>query len=367
MRIIFLIILSFFAISCATQPKQYKFVYDEPIIITPKKPDKTGKLQPAEVDFNQLFDDANTLFDNGEFSGAEKLYADILKYNPAYYNSPYCYYNLGLIYLQKRDNANAEYNFKSAYLTLSKVQDKVDALNLYLQVLRKGEKWKEITDIVDDALANSFRGAVLAQQVLDEFFLRKAEAQVMAGALEEGRKTVNLIIYEMKKGKERSDLLYEPVLSMAYFVMGRSFVYEFSKALFENNQDSLLKKCTLILEAQKWFVLSIQTGVIYWTNASALETASLYHSLYSEMELFPIPAELNADEKAVYQCELWAKISGLLKKARKTLEKNIQTAKKISEQNEFIEKSYEMLIDINNTYDAKETFCTEKGLKNEKN
>ena len=68
-------------------------------------------------------------------------------------------------------------------------------------------------------------------------------------------------------------------------------------------------------------------------------------------------SDLTDEEKSVYECELWKKISVLLKKSRKTLMKSIEAAKKIGEENEYIDKSLEMIKEIDSIYEEKENTC----------
>ena len=79
--------------------------------------------------------------------------------------------------------------------------------------------------------------------------------------------------------------------------------------------------------------------------------------LYDEMQKHQVPAELSEEEQDVYRCELWKKISNLLKKSRKTLVKSIEAAKKIGEENEYTEKSFGMIEEIDRIYEEKENIC----------
>ena len=51
------------------------------------------------------------------------------------------------------------------------------------------------------------------------------------------------------------------------------------------------------------------------------------------------------------------KISILLRKPRKALMKSIEAAKKIGEENEYIDKSLEMIQEIDRIYEEKENIC----------
>lgn len=361
-----LIALCLLAAACATTHRPVDYLITEPLVITPKTlPEKASP--PAERNFDEVFSQANELFDEGEYAEAERCYHDILTYNPVYLFSPFCYYNLGLIALKKNDYEKAQSNFKAAYLTLGKSVDKIDALNLYLHSLGKLGRWEELADVATDALKGDLNGRQIPAEPLREILLRRAEATAMTGKPDEARTTAQYVIFEIRRERPPGDLFFIPELAMAYFVMGRSAVAEFSAVPFENNMDTLVRKCTIIQDAQRWFLKTIQTGIIYWTNASAYELAALYRSLFDEMAKYPIPAELTEAERPVYECELWAKTAGLLKKARKTLTASIESAQRIHEHNEFIDESMKLLVEINAAYDSKENYCRSRGLTDEKN
>ncbi len=361
-----IIALSLLVAACATTGRQVDYLITEPLLITPKTLPAKGS-PPEECDFDELFAQANDLFDDGDYEQAERDYHDILTYNPVYIFTPFCYYNLGLIAL-KRDRPDAAVaNFKAAYLTLGKGDDKIDALNFYLHSLGKLGRWQELIDVAGDALKNDLAGDQIPAEPLREILLRRAEATAMTGKPAEARTTAQYVIYEIRRERTPDDLLFIPELAMAYFVMGRSAVAEFGSFPFENNEDILLRKCTIIQEAQRWFLKTIQSGIIYWTNASAYELAALYRALFDEMAKYPIPAELTEEERPVYECELWGKTAGLLKKARKTLTGSIQSAQRIHEKNEFIDGSLKLLVEINASYETKENYCRSRGLTDEKN
>ncbi len=352
--------------ACVTPGRQVDYLITEPIVITPKVlPAKESP--PEERDFDELFALANDHFDDGDYDTAARYFHDILTYNPVYQNTPFCYYNLGLIAIKKNDYETAQSNFKAAYLTLGKGSDKIDALNLYLHSLGRLGRWEELLDIADNALKADLTGDQIPAEPLREILLRRAEATALTGKPEEARKTAQYVIFEIRRERTPDNLLFIPELAMAYFVMGRSAVAEFGSFPFENNRDILLRKCTIIQEAQRWFLKTIQTGIIYWTNASAYELAALYRALFDEMAKYPLPSELTEEEKPVYECELWGKTVGLLKKARKTLTGSIESAKRIHEHNEFIDDSLRLLVEINAAYETKDNYCRSRGLTDEKN
>jgi len=200
----------------------------------------------------------------------------------------------------------------------------------------------------------------------DEIILRKAHALIEIGESEKGIIFTKHVISSIKKGLSRRDQMYIRELAYAYFILGRANVLKFMNIKFENSTEILEKKCIVLLGAQSQFLRSIRIGTIYWSNASAFEVAAIYKQLYDEMTFYKIPENLTDEEKSIYKCELWNRISGLLKKSKHTLIKNLEAAEKINEENSYTEKSFNMIIEITNIYDSQERLCNAPGMKSEK-
>ncbi len=355
-------IAAFFLVcACAAATGPRRILITDPIVITPRSAPER-EIPPAERDYQLLFEQANDAFDAGDLDTAARLYHDILTHNPAYANAPYCYYNLGLIAFKRRDYEEAEKHFKGAYFLLSDPQDKSDALLLRAHCLARLARWREIPDIIDEALSEDLATISLDTPAAREILLRRAEAIAVLGRPDEARTSVQRILFGIRREHPRDETFFIPEFAMANFVMGRTFVAEFSLLPFEGTLERLTEKCRLIQSAQQWFLETIRVGVIYWTNAAAYELASLYRALFDEMNSYPVPAELSTEEEqAIYRCELWGKTAGLLRKARRTLTGSIESAKRIHEHNEFIEESLRLLVEVNAAYAEKDALCRPGG------
>ncbi len=368
-KIILVSIMALFSfISCATtniaektEPKnEKKIIVKEPLLIIADKRELDSEsltFEEKQFDFAQIFALANSYFDIERYDEARNLYSRIIEKYPKFSMISYCYFNVGLIYMKRNDFEKSSEFFLKSFEASERNKDKLDSLLLYLESLKKSEKWLLAENIAEETLNKNPKNLEMSSETQNEISLRMAEAIIMQGKLAEGRKLVNYYISEIRKKYSRADLTFNSEYAMAQYILGMSVVYEFRNYQLEANEASLIKKCTYILEAIKYFLTSIRAGVIYWTNASAFEIANMYTTLFTEMELAATPENLDADERAVYQCEVFNKISGLLRKAKKTIEGSIIAAKNIKEENEYIVKSLEMLNEINDMYDKKDSFC----------
>lgn len=319
------------------------------------------KKNSKELDF--MFAMANEYFDLEKYEESKKIYLDIINSNPENENVQFCHYNLGLINNKLLNFKESVKHFEMACLMLKKKDDKIDAFLNYLESLKKISKWDLVLKESEDAI-NTNQDGIFDEKVISEISLRMAEATIMTGKSEEGRKLAHYWEFEIRKKYPRYEAVYIPELAFANYVAAMSFVYDFNKIKLDDNIDTLTEKCRNIIEAQTEFIKSINVGVIFWSNASAFEISKMYLDLYTEMENFPVPEDLNDEEKEVYKCELWNKTSNLLKKSRKVLVKSVDTAKKIKEENEYLEKSSAMIKKIDEIYESKESICC-KFIKNQ--
>lgn len=365
MRHFFPILIVFCMIfaSCATtlqRKNEEKKEKPEPVeskyglLVTPENVEIFEVRKGENKDFDQLFAEADSLFDSKRYDEAKKLYRQIIDDDAENPKVPFCFYNIGLIGIKLMQWESAVENFTGAAERLSG-RDKADALLNLLESLRKTEDWertekltKEITDRTDLRFTESERR---------EIALRHAEALIMQGRIDEGRKLADYWRITILKSIPRRDAVFIPELALAYYVLGRVSVKEFSDIALDESRETLEQKCQKIIDAQTQFLKSINVGIIFWTNASAYEIANLYMKLYDEMQRHRIPADLNDEEKEVYRCELWKKISNLLRKSRRTLTKSIESAKKINEENEYTEKSFELIGEIDRIYEEEENTC----------
>lgn len=355
--------------SCATTPEQKaeeKPQQSAPshveskygILITPKNIEVFEVGNDKETkDFDKLFAEANRLFDENQLEEAKKIYTEITDADPEYKLAPFCRYNSGLIDIKLKNWENAEKNFEAACLAMQKPADRRDALLNWFEAARNVGLWEKISETGSRLISEFSSNSFLSESDKREISLRYAESLIMTGQIEEGRRLADFWRLTILKENPRHEAVYIPELALAYFVLGRSFVKEFSDLKLDETTETLEEKCRRIVEAQAKFLKAINVGVIFWTNASAFEAAKLYTDLYAEMNSHPVPDDLTDEEKQVYECELWKKISVLLKKSRKTLMKSIEAAKKIGEENEYIDKSLEMIKEIDHIYEEKENTC----------
>lgn len=329
-------------------------------------PDKDLALREMEKEMEQepdfLFKMANSYFDSARYDEAEKIYGKIVKNYFQVYDVFPSLFNLGLISIKKQEREQAVKYLDAALMIVKKPEDRKDTYFLLLDVLRQTQNWTKLLKNGDEMLNSPHLGSYLSESEKYEVALRKAEALIKSGKHDEGKKLISYVLFNLKRGKNRIDALYDPEYARANFILGVLESEKFAQLELRNSEESLLKKCELIVQAQKFYVRSIRAGIVYWTNASIFETSKLYTTLYQEMVSFKIPDDLSEQEVKVYRCELWKKVSGLLTKSRRILKKSLKVAENIKEDNEYLSKSIQLLVEIENIYQTKEKSCEKFNL-----
>jgi tetratricopeptide (TPR) repeat protein len=308
-------------------------------------------------DVDMLFKIANSFYDSENYSQAEKLYLDILKIKPDYRNSAAAQFNLGLIAMKKNNWREGAQRFSMAKELFFKPEDIRDSWLLLMECLRNDKSWQEVINESD-----SFLKDIRISEIIDEGYdteagLRKAEALIMTDRDDEGKRLADYLIHIARKGRSRSELMYNPNYAYGNFILGVLESKKFYNEPLVESEESLYVKCKTIIDAQSYFLVVIQTGVIYWTNASAFEISRLYTTLYQEMISIPVPDDLSEEEIKVYECELWKRISGLLTRPRRYLKRSIEAAEKINEENQYTAKSFELLRKIEELYEKRKKEC----------
>lgn len=311
------------------------------------------------TDYRKEFLRANNLFDTGLQNKAEEIYERIAFEKKDFSRIGEVYFNLGLIKSRKFQWKEASEQFKKAYKSFDKKEDIADAALMSLESMRKSESWEELENTAEDIISENKEKKFLSSGQKKEVEIRYVESIIVKGEIEKGRRQLEHIIYELRKETGNMSPVYDPLYAMANFVMGRSYSMEFRQYVLKENRKSLREKCRLLLDAQKHYLRTIRSGIMYWSNAAAWEAGELYYILFRDMKNHPVPEKLSDEEKEVYICELWERISVLLRKSRRILKRSISIADNMSVANEYTEKSYARIVEINRMYNEQEKKCSE--------
>jgi hypothetical protein len=93
-------------------------------------------------------------------------------------------------------------------------------------------------------------------------------------------------------------------------------------------RERLQEKCELLLSAQSRYLRAMFYGDAHTVAAAGLRIGELYEALYDHIVALEAPADLTAEQKAVYDEEVRARITVLLKKALMAYERSLVIGKR---------------------------------------
>lgn len=170
-----------------------------------------------------------------------------------------------------------------------------------------------------------------------------------------------LAFYEKHKNEEFIPARY--YVGQSRFYIGEIYARAFEKlplsvpdaahdAWVEMMGRKLEEKCSLLLRAQQNFIRAIRVGHPGWATAAGFRIGSLYEGLYDALLEVPVPPELTEEQQVDYQEALKKRVSVLVMKAIKVYETSLAMARRVGEDNEWVEKTSASLERMKSLYMA---------------
>ena len=108
------------------------------------------------------------------------------------------------------------------------------------------------------------------------------------------------------------------------------------------NQD-FQTKLALLERAQDAYNLTIQARHVYWVSAAGYQLGSLFEEFYDAIMYAPVPEWLDEQQRLTYYDQLEEQLRPVVDKAIWVFEKNLETARKLGYDNEFVALSEQQL------------------------
>jgi tetratricopeptide (TPR) repeat protein len=105
----------------------------------------------------------------------------------------------------------------------------------------------------------------------------------------------------------------------------------------------LEEKAQLLLTAQERYFRAIRRGAADWAVAAGARVGELYDDLYRQLVEAPAPADLDADQAALYRSELRRTARVLVSKAMGVYEETLSAARRAGVEHEFVSRTEESL------------------------
>jgi TolA-binding protein len=336
-----------FAAGCASTGQQPKPGQPgaEPVVHLDMDPIKIEATSDADgihieaYDAPELFEHAGKALSESRFDDAVKVYGKLLKSFP---ESPYArpgLYNLGLAQIGKKDWGAAVDSFKSLVEKYPSHSDAKDSLFQLGACYAEQNNWPASAEVFARILD---RNDLNADDRI-EAIARRGFAQFNLNDLDTAEKTFRAAMAYKQKIESEERLSTDFYLAFSQYHLGQIFHHRFRKAALRFPEAQLDKdleeKAHLLLTAQRAYIDTIKFGNPAWASAAGFQVGSLYEELFDAFMSVPVPPNLNAEARTIYQEELHKKIRILLEKSLRWQRENLLMIERLGVSTEWADKS----------------------------
>jgi pentatricopeptide repeat protein len=342
--------------------------------VTPVKvPELRVGAEPVGPDALEVYD-AETLFnrgldllDGGAWADAADYFERLVREFPADIHVVLAHYNRGVAYIHSGRGEEAVAAF-DAYLAAlppgASPQDHLDGRFKRGQALAVAKRYEEVVAVFDEMLGEELtpddRVEALVDAGVGHYMLG-----LEPGGDQEHRPTAEYRFLEarriLKKESEKRRMSHMQFFqAQAAFYLAELAHLEFTEFKLqwpsaeeiaarkakqpETTLETLLgqqleEKCQKLLRAQYQYLRTIREGHPGWASAAGYNVGRMYEELHEEMVGLPAPADLTADQQALYQGLVRGKVLILLEKAEKTYSQTAEMVVRTGAQGEWGDKT----------------------------
>jgi tetratricopeptide (TPR) repeat protein len=290
-------------------------------------------------DAPELFEHAGKALSESRFDDAAKLYSKLLKNFP---ESPYArpaLYNLGLTQIGKKEWAAAIDSFKGLIEKYPSHLDAKDSLFQLGACYAEQNNWPASAEVFARVLERSDLNA----DDRIEAIARRGFAQFNLNDLDTAEKTFHAAMLYKQKIESEERLSTDFYLAFSQYHLGQILHLRFRKAALRLPEAQLDKdleeKAHLLLTAQRAYIDTIKFGNPAWASAAGFQVGSLYEELFDAFMNVPVPEQLDAEARTIYQEELHKKIRILLEKSLRWQRENLLMIERLGVTTDWAEKS----------------------------
>jgi len=336
-----------FAAACASTGQQTKSAQPggEPVVHLDMDPIKIEATTAADgiridaYDAPELFEHAGKALSENRFDDASKLYGKLIKNFPDSAYARPALYNLGLAQIGKKAWPVAIDSFKGL---IEKYPSHVDAKDSMFQLgacYAEQNNWPASAEVFARLLDRSD----LSADDRIEAIARRGFAQFNLNDLDTAEKTFRAAMAFKQKIEAEERLSTDFYLAFSQYHLGQIFHLRFRKAALRLPEAQLDKdleeKAHLLLTAQRAYIDTIKFGNPAWASAAGFQVGSLYEELFDAFVSVPVPSQLDAEARTIYQEELHKKIRILLEKSLRWQRENLLMIERLGVTTDWAEKS----------------------------
>ena len=328
----------------------------EPVVVRPVADPLTGL---DGYDARALLEVGNQQYAQEAYDRALAVYQRLVSEFPESEHVSVATYNIGLCFEQLAEYEDSASAYGRLIERFPEARTFTEAHFRRAIVLAKVERWEDV--------ANTFWAV---RQLPGLSTMNELEARVGQGVgmFMQGDHTTAefefrgaLTFYDKHKDEEFIPARY--YVGQSRFYIGEIYARAFEKAPLSEPDGShdvwvemmgrqLEEKCRLLLRAQQNFIRAIRVGHAGWATAAGFRIGSLYESLYDALLGVPVPPELTEEQRIFYREELKKRVSVLVMKAIKVYETSLAMARRVGEDNDWVEKTSASLERMKSLYIA---------------
>ncbi|RJO66721.1 MAG: hypothetical protein C4523_11550 [Myxococcales bacterium] len=350
------LVLAALAAGCA--PKRFEF---EPVTVRAAAPAEGG----APVDWSRgpeaLFTQGWQAYEAGRLSEALAAFRAIVAYYPESAEIGDAAYNAGLILKRRSEWPEAERLFALAGERLPEAKDRLDADFMRLGCLYELGQWERTLVAVAEAYS---RRATLTADDRVELAARRGAALFHLGRFDEADEELNQAFGDYRLGLRRGDVVNDYAGAMAAYYLGRLAGKRFDDAPLSAadtpaDEARLEEKARRLLDAQAWFLKSVEQNNAYWATASGYEVGALYRAFHAALKNAPLPDGIasGSEEAQMYACLLADRSRVLLRKSLHLWERTVEIGERLNAENAWTAKTKTEMGAVKTLYLADEKAC----------
>ncbi|MCA9662981.1 MAG: hypothetical protein KC486_31880 [Myxococcales bacterium] len=293
-----------------------------------------------------LLAEAEGALAEGDAARAVALFARFLAGEPAPESARQAYLGLARGHESLRDCAAAIRTYDGYVERFPEAGDLVDIYARRGACNAELEQWEASAESYREARARA-EGALPSVRV--ELATREGFARFQLSDFEGAQKLLKeadaVYLAAEEAGSERFTTYY--FVGMARFYLGAIHHRRFREVVIrlpeKTMAEDFARKFELLTEAQEAYNYTIKAKHMFWVSAAGYQLGSLFEEFYDALMYAPVPEWLDDKQRQVYYEELKDQLRPVVNKAIWVFEKNLETARRLGYESDFIEATEEKL------------------------
>lgn len=302
-------------------------------------------------DFNLLYEEGLAHEKAGRDRDAAELLEILIDEFPNHQSLAALYYHAGLARMRLRDHDKASAHFRESIRRYAGTRDARDGLFLLAEALQASGKLLEAADVylgaLSDPQVHKAIGGPLG--VLDQLEAMTQRGIVLrkAGEAHKADRQLREVETLYRDHRDIRPVAESDWVARAYFERGEIYRELFDSIHFklpvERMKRELEDKANLFLKAQNAYFRAVRLHNERWSLAAGYQIGALYARLIDDIYAAEVPGDLDEVTIEAYREELWKHTSVLARKAVVVFRKNIDLARRMGRDDEWVTRSQRQL------------------------